>query len=196
MYWPNNEASKIERIKSDGTERADVISATDPIGITVDVINSKVYWFDQTNYKIYRGNINGTSTEVFVSNPGYATTLVVPYELPGTPTVATTVISTFDATSASMGGEVTSAGLGTVTDRGVVYNSTGTPTISDVKVQIGTGTGIFSQSISSLSASTTYYVRAYAINSEGTSYGAEESFTTSTPTPDINIKGNGVSITN
>ena len=98
------------------------------------------------------------------------------------PTVTTTAISNFDVTSATMGGNVTADGGASVTERGVVYNTTGTPTTADTKVSIGTGTGSFSQSITGLTGGTQYYVRAYAINAEGTSYGAEETFTT-TPSP-------------
>ena len=48
----------------------------------------------------------------------------------------------------------------------------------------GNGTGTFSSSITNLSASSTYYVRAYAQNEAGTVYGNEKSFTTlSAPPP-------------
>ncbi|WP_205603713.1 MBG domain-containing protein, partial [Cyclobacterium sp. SYSU L10401] len=93
-------------------------------------------------------------------------------------TVTTTAASGITATSATLGGEVTDNGGATVTDRGIVYNTTGTPTTSDTKVQIGDGDGSFSDEITGLTAETEYFVRAYAINSEGTSYGTEESFTT------------------
>ena len=43
---------------------------------------------------------------------------------------------------------------------------------------MGSGTGAFSTTLSGLMASTSYYVRAYATNSEGTSYGDDEEFTT------------------
>ena len=106
-------------------------------------------------------------------------------------TLTTTSITTFDATSATMGGEVTDNGCASVTERGVVYNTTGTPTTADSKVSIGTGLGTFSQSISGLSGNTTYYIRSYAINTEGTAYGSEETFTTSPfPVELISFTGN------
>jgi gliding motility-associated-like protein len=80
-----------------------------------------------------------------------------------------------------MGGNVTSDGGTTVTERGVVYNNVGFPTIANTKLQIGTGTGVFSQSLSGLFPSTTYHVRAYAINAIGIAYGNEISFTTPEP---------------
>ena len=101
------------------------------------------------------------------------------------PTVTTTAITIFNATSATMGGTVTTDGGASVSERGIVYNTTGTPTTSDTKLQIGSGIGSFSQSVSSLTVNTTYYVRAYAVNSAGTSYGSAESFTTGGSAPTI-----------
>ncbi|WP_317165117.1 MBG domain-containing protein, partial [Cyclobacterium salsum] len=189
LYWPNNESSKIERIKLDGTGREDVISATDPIGISVDVSGSKVYWYDQTNGSIYRGNLDGSGSEEFISDPGYATTLSIPWELPANtlPTVATSLVSSITATGATLGGNVTDDGGATVTERGFVYSLTAddpTPTLaessgSDVtKVIVSGTTGVFNETISGLSASSQYSFAAYAINSVGTSYGSVEQFST------------------
>lgn len=63
-----------------------------------------------------------------------------------------------------------------ITDRGVVYNTTGSPTTSDNKVSSGTGVGSFTANISGLTDGTTYYVRAFATNSNGTAYGNEQVF--------------------
>ena len=94
-------------------------------------------------------------------------------------TVTTTAATSIAPTSAVLGGNVIADGGATVTDRGVVYVvGTGTPTTANTKVPIGTGTGIFSQSVTGLAVSTQYTVRAYAINSAGTSYGSSSSFTT------------------
>ncbi|MBP5582629.1 MAG: hypothetical protein J6X43_01580, partial [Bacteroidales bacterium] len=66
-----------------------------------------------------------------------------------------------------------------VTERGVCWATTDNPTVSGNKIVSGKGTGSFSVTLSSLSAGTTYYVRAYAKNNEGTSYGTTITFTTS-----------------
>ncbi|MEA4840029.1 MAG: GLUG motif-containing protein, partial [Bacteroidales bacterium] len=112
------------------------------------------------------------------------------------PKVTTTAISLFDATTATMGGTVTAEGSTTVSARGVVYSSTNTtPTIGGTGVttdENGTGTGSFSKSISGLTAITTYYVRAYATNSIGTSYGDVTNFTTK-PTSTAPTIGDGTS---
>jgi formylglycine-generating enzyme required for sulfatase activity len=94
-------------------------------------------------------------------------------------TVTTTAVTTFTTTNAVLGGNVTSDGNATVTERGVVYATTQNPTTSNTKVTMGTGTGSFSNTVTGLTANTTYYVRAYAINSQGTAYGSEVSFKTS-----------------
>jgi len=101
-----------------------------------------------------------------------------------TPTVTTTIANTIANTSVTLAGEVTDNGGATVTERGIVYSQTsensdpiigGTGVISDTN---GSGTGVFSESISGLVAGTQYSFKAYATNSEGTSYGAVSTFTT------------------
>ncbi|WP_157815914.1 cellulose binding domain-containing protein [Spirosoma pollinicola] len=100
------------------------------------------------------------------------------------PTVLTSAASGIGTTIATLGGNVTADGGASVTQRGVVYSTTNaTPTTSDTKVVIGSGTGTFSQSITGLTSSTTYYVRAYATNSVGTSYGSQQTFVTLPPAP-------------
>ncbi len=96
------------------------------------------------------------------------------------PTVTTAAVFTFGATSAELGGAVTSDGGASVSDRGVVWSTSPTPTVLSNKVQIGSGAGIFSQNVTSLPAGTRIYVRAYAINAKGTSYGNEVDFYTKT----------------
>lgn len=105
------------------------------------------------------------------------------------PSLTTTVSSTY--TSALLGGNVTNDGGATVTERGVVYSLSTNPTTANTVVVIGSGTGIYSQTVSGLTPSTTYYVRAYAINAAGTSYGNEVSFTTAALCGG-NINGSGV----
>jgi len=95
-----------------------------------------------------------------------------------TPVVTTTAVTSITQTTASSGGNVTSDGGLTVTARGVCYATTQTPTIASSIVAGGTGTGSFTSSITGITASTTYYVRAYATNSLGTAYGSQQSFTT------------------
>lgn len=118
---------------------------------------------------------------------------MVPVDPPTVTTASPTSVST---TFATLGGNVTDDGGAAVTERGIVYSTSPNPTTDDNKAQMGTGTGSFSQSVSGLSPGTTYYVRAYAINSEGTSYGSQQSFTTNVSVTSIVRSDPSSSITN
>jgi uncharacterized protein (TIGR02145 family) len=100
---------------------------------------------------------------------------------PAQPTVTTGLISEVKYTSASCGGEVTSGGTESVTERGICWSTNQNPTINDGKLPSGTGTGTFSCNLSGLNNNTTYYIRAYATNSVGTGYGEQKSFKTEAP---------------
>jgi uncharacterized protein (TIGR02145 family) len=98
------------------------------------------------------------------------------------PTVTTTQPTAVTQTTATSGGNVTSNGGAAVTARGVCWNTSPTPTIANSFTTDGSGNGSFTSSITGLTAGTTYYVRAYATNSVGTSYGAQFTITTATAT--------------
>jgi uncharacterized protein (TIGR02145 family) len=98
-----------------------------------------------------------------------------------TATLTTTTIGAITSTGASSGGNITSDGGASITARGVVWSTSAGPTISlSTKTTDGTGTGTFTSTISGLTATTTYYARAYATNTAGTAYGNEVTFTTCT----------------
>ena len=94
------------------------------------------------------------------------------------PTLTTNAAGSITLTTAVSGGNITDDGGGEITVRGVCWSTTANPTTSDSKTENGTGTGTFTSNLTGLSPSTTYYVRAYAINSVGTAYGNEVSLTT------------------
>jgi gliding motility-associated-like protein len=107
------------------------------------------------------------------------------------PTVTTTTPSSITSTTAVLGGNVTADGGAGVNSRGVVYSSTNTsPTLGTASADdyfIGTGGGTYSGTLYSLKPGTIYYVRAFATNSAGTSYGATLSFTTVNSAPVITL---------
>ncbi len=129
------------------------------------------------NYRAYATNSEGTS---------YGATMAVTTVAIVTPTVTTTTATSVTNTSATMGGNVTNDGNASVTSRGVVYSSVDTtPQLGEANVSFdanGSGTGSFSETINGLSLGTLYYYRSYASNSQGTSYGATMSFTTTSLT--------------
>ena len=94
------------------------------------------------------------------------------------PTVITTSVTDISSYTATSGGNVTDDGGAEVTARGICWSTTQAPTLSDSHTTDGTDTGSFTSSLTDLTPNTTYYVRAYATNGVGTSYGNEETFTT------------------
>ncbi len=129
------------------------------------------------HYRAYATNGVGTS---------YGNDLTFTTLPPVLPAVSTTAVSNITAISAATGGDVTDDGGASVTQRGVVWNTTGTPVVpADPSTNNGTGLGSFTSTAQILNASTTYHVRAYATNSVGTAYGSEFTFTTLAPTPTL-----------
>jgi sugar lactone lactonase YvrE len=102
---------------------------------------------------------------------------------PTNPPALTTadVILDVTSTTAQSGGTVSSIGSSAVTEIGVCYSSTNqTPTTADIKKSVPLSNSYtFTVDLSGLTPSTSYYVRAYAINAYGTSYGSAVKFTTS-----------------
>ncbi len=99
-------------------------------------------------------------------------------DVAGLPSVVTKSVTNITGTSASTGGFVESQGNSPITARGVCWSTSPNPTINDNYTTDGTGVGNFTSSMTGLALGTTYYVRAYATNSAGTSYGEQRSFTT------------------
>jgi hypothetical protein len=95
-----------------------------------------------------------------------------------TPSVTTNSATNITENGATVGGNVTSDGGAAVIAKGVVYNTSGNPTLNDSYVDLGGGTGTFSTNLTTLNPDTVYYVRAYATNSQGTSYGGTVQFVT------------------
>ena len=174
------------------TERGFVYSKSSmpTINTTIKKITSPV-----TDYDSYEENVTGLvegSTyyvRAYAVNGGktaYSTnevSFVAEKYTINAPTVTTSSATNITTSSATIGGNVTSDGGATVTERGVCYStSSSNPTTSNNKKSSGSGLGSFTVNLSNLSAGTKYYVRAYAINEIGTSYGPTISFTTEEPT--------------
>lgn len=98
----------------------------------------------------------------------------------GIPVLTTTAVTEITPTTAISGGNITSDGGATLTDSGLCWSTDQNPTINDNKTSNGNGSGSFISNLEGLTANTTYYVRAYAINQAGTGYGGVISFTTLT----------------
>ena len=96
------------------------------------------------------------------------------------PVLITRAVTFILMTTANSGGNISSDGGAAITARGVCWSTAQDPTVNDSKTTDGTGTGTFTSEITGLTATTTYYVKAYATNSAGTSYGDQLLFKTYT----------------
>jgi hypothetical protein len=99
------------------------------------------------------------------------------------PVVETSPITNVTAFSATCGGTVTDEGSSPVTAYGVCWAAKLNPTVQDLKTEDGAGVGEYISNIAGLYAGISYFVRAYATNAAGTSYGATRSFIPSGKTP-------------
>jgi hypothetical protein len=105
-----------------------------------------------------------------------------PDPIPLLPTVTTVAASSITANTALSGGNATTGAGPSISARGVCWGTATNPDINGNHTTNGSGAGVFASPITGLTANTTYYVRAYATNIVGTSYGDEISFTTTTST--------------
>ncbi len=150
-------------------------------GSTLGILNSQGssgYTCEQ-NSELGRGPVKRSDPQAWIGqlfpHNDYHVLRVI---LIGTPGLTTNNVSSISQTSAVCGGNITNQGGSPVIARGVCWSITPEPTIANSKTSDGIGTGSFTSSITGLTASTLYYVRAYATNSGGTSYGNQMNFNT------------------
>jgi uncharacterized protein (TIGR02145 family) len=98
-------------------------------------------------------------------------------------TVTTRAITEVTYTTATSGGDISDDGGATITAKGICWNTAENPTIANNHSTDGAGTEGFASSMTGLTDGTTYYVRAYATNSQGTAYGVQQSFSTTPASP-------------
>jgi uncharacterized protein (TIGR02145 family) len=99
--------------------------------------------------------------------------------------VTTRAVTEVTSSTAKSGGDIPGDGGAAITEKGICWNTSENPTTDNNRTSDGSGTDGFISSMTGLSEGTTYYVRAYAVNSKGTSYGNQQTFTTAainTPT--------------
>lgn len=141
---------------------------------------------DGTGTGTYPSQISGITPGVYYAK-AYATnsagtgygsmiTITTPKTIP---VLSTNSISEISAMGGVSGGKITSNGGGTLSERGIVWGESSNPTIADKKIISPATTASFSSAIITAKPSTTYYIRAYATNEIGTSYGDEKTFTSS-----------------
>ena len=148
------------------------LSINHNIGIDTQVACDSYTWIDGVTYTESTNEPTFTLTNV----AGCDSVVTLNLTIACLPTVQTNAASSISTTGATLNGNVTVDGGATVTARGFVYG-TSASNLSQNE-QSGTGTGNFMKALTGLSHSTTYYYKAYATNSVGTSYGEVMTFTT------------------
>lgn len=93
--------------------------------------------------------------------------------------------------SATSGGIINDDGDGTIINKGICWSTSQNPTIDDNHVENNTNNYDFNSEITGLQENTTYYVRAYATNENGITYGNEETFTTLSSIYDVELNITG-----
>ena len=141
---------------------------------TYDAPNSAPTWADEKNMAY-----NSAGAADFE--------LVITY----LPLVTTQLVTNKVTTTATGNGNITNLGDPTATQHGHCWNVTGLPTITEPLVHVATGgrtengvpsaTGAFTSSLTELVEKEIYFIRAYATNSDGTSYGEQVTFVGGTP---------------
>ncbi len=137
------------------------------------------YTTDGTGAGSFTSSLTGLSAGTTYYVRAYATNSTgtaygsnVSFISPSIPSVTSDSYTVTNLTTVTGNGTVTSDGGASVTARGYCWATTTDPTTSDNYTTDGTGTGVFTSSITGLNGLTTYYARAYATNSIGTAYGA------------------------
>ena len=95
----------------------------------------------------------------------------------GGPSVETGEVFDIQPTSARFNSTITYDGGDGITGRGVCWNTTGDPTVADDRTEDGPGSGTYTSTLRELTCNTGYFVRAYAVNPAGTTYGNQVEFT-------------------
>ena len=104
--------------------------------------------------------------------------------LPEFPVVTTNHITDITDNSAVSGGVIVDDGGGDIIAKGVVWSRSQNPMVDDsFKTEDGTGSGSYKSYLTDLTPGRTYYVRAYATNLMGTSYGDQHEFRTTGESP-------------
>jgi len=104
------------------------------------------------------------------------------------PVLSTNQVTVKTYQSIECGGNIVSDGGDVIEAKGVCWSENPEPSITDNKSVADQGTGLFTSNVTNLKPNTKYYIRAYATNSVGTTYGDIKSFTLWLNVPDEPIK--------
>ncbi len=144
-------------------------------GVGIGIFTSNLSGLNPNTAYYVRAYATNSAGTAYGNELKFTTSLPTPI----LPVLTTTAVSLITGTSATSGGDITSDGGAVITASGICWATTANPTTTDNIASNGAGIGIFTSNLSGLSPNTTYYIRAYAINSVGTAYGNEVTFISS-----------------
>lgn len=177
VCWSTNHNPTINDFKSD-----DGTGVTNYSSVLTGLLQNTTYYV-----RAFATNSIGTG---YGNEVSFSTTDSSISPIGNLPTVIINNVYSITETSATASGNVTNQGSSSVTERGFQYSIASNLT-SGTGIIEGSGNGGFYKSINSLLPNTTYFIRAYAINSYGIAYSNIISFTTlNTPTTVTDIDGN------
>ena len=132
-------------------------------------------------YRIRAVNNNGSSQ-------GTTEHFMIPVE---SPVISTVISGSPGLNTAILGGKINDDGGAVISEKGIVWSVSNTPSVSANKVMMAAGQTDFEQLITGLPQGTTLYARAYAINTTGTAYGNTLSITTQTTIASLSSTATG-----
>lgn len=148
-------------------------------GVSSGVFSTEINGLDQlSTYHVRAYAINSAGTT-------YSDELSFTTNSMGFPTVVTSNVDYTEGPTAVAESEVTDNGGFAVISRGICWSTNENPSINDNTTTDGNGLGVYSSTLTGLLPNETYYVRAYATNEKGTSYGEAISFNTLNGLPTI-----------
>ncbi len=173
--WPENTWSAGWHWRGDDNiDYCDVMSYESGWYFSDGLPHTMIPYFSDPDF-IFRGQPTGHATKANNARTVRETKHVVAsYRMTNpknTPTVYTFLANDITENSCISGGCVINKGGSPVSARGVVWSTSRMPTLSDHYTVDGLGSGPFNSHLSGLEANNVYYIRAYATNSVGTSYG-------------------------
>jgi len=184
----HNTSANVCRIKIEQLDASNAVVATSQVDDNDYSIAYNPYaWVQRT---ITLDNLNTNTRKLRITlyseiNDTYDTSSFIEFDgislkLNKLSTVTTQDASSVGSYTATGNGNITNMGTVNPTAHGICWNTTGSPTIVDSKVDNGAASaaGAFTADITGLTANTTYHVRAFATTTGSTRYGEEVTFTT------------------
>jgi hypothetical protein len=147
----------------------------------LSISSGTTFWIRWTDFNA-SGADDGLGIDDFSLTPQAAVTA---------PVISSSTSTSITTTSATLGATITSNGGQGITERGTVYGTSANPT-GNVLEEGLTSVSAFTHSRTGLTPNTFYYYRGYAINSVGTGYSPDGTFTT-LPLPPTGLSASSIS---